>query len=87
MAGKAKWVVAANAVVTVFLFTALLVATAAPRADAVSVFSSASRGAPMDDGGDGSSATTDDIIDGTVPDALVTVATSGSVRSTRTSAW
>jgi len=68
MARNTKWLVFWNFVVTAFLLTALLVATSAPRADAVSVFSSASPAAPLDDGADGSSATTDDIIDGTVPD-------------------
>ncbi len=34
-------------------------------------------GAPFDDGGDGSSATTDDIIESTTADPLVTVTTSG----------
>ena len=75
MSHSRRWLVIWNLVVTALLIAAVAASTSPAQAD-VSVFSSGPK-APLDDGGDGSSATTDDIIDSTIPDALVTVTTTG----------
>ena len=64
-----------NVAVTVLLITGV----AAPNAGAKTMVFSASSGdpKPLNDGGDGSSATADDMIESTTPDALVAVSTTG----------
>jgi hypothetical protein len=72
-----RWLIIWNVVVTALLVATISVATTGAEADdQATVFTSGPLG-PLDDGGDGSSATADDIIESTAADALVAVTTTG----------
>jgi hypothetical protein len=74
MIKRSRWLVIWNVVIMALLVTAVVANLAPAQADNVKVFTASGIN---DDGADASSTTTDDIIDGTVPDALVTITTSG----------
>jgi hypothetical protein len=77
MTRTTRWLAVWNVVVTALLIAAIAAATTqASAADRTKVFTAGPR-APLNDGGDGSSATADDIIETTTPDALVAVTTTG----------
>ena len=64
-----------NVAITLLLITG--VTAPSPGANAMVFSSSSGDPQPLNDGGDGSSATADDMIETTTPDALVAVATTG----------
>jgi hypothetical protein len=77
MARTGKWLIIWNLLVTALLVATISAATTRAKADDhATVFTSGQQG-PLHDGGDGSSATADDLIEGTAPDALVAVTTTG----------
>jgi hypothetical protein len=71
---RSKWLVMWNVVITALLVTAVVVSLAPAQADNLRMFSAQGIN---DDGADGSAATVDDIINGTAPDALVSITTTG----------
>lgn len=70
---KIRLLVVWNVLVSTALL-AVAVGSTSPASAGISVYSAAT---PRDDGGDGSSATADDLIETTAPDALVAVTTTG----------
>jgi hypothetical protein len=74
MRTRSKWFVIWNVIIAGLLVTAVVASLAPAQADNMKVFTA---NGVNDDGADGSSATVDDIIDTTTPDALVAITTTG----------